>query len=80
VDEDALAAALKVEKIAGAALDVLEVEPPPLRHPLYPARSCLITPHNAWATKEARTRLMSEAVENLRAFIGGTPRNVIKPA
>ena len=80
VDEEALAAALKVEKIAGAALDVLEVEPPEARHPLYPARSCLITPHNAWATKEARTRLMNEAVENLRAFIAGTPRNVVKPA
>lgn len=78
VDEDALTATLKAEKLAGAALDVLEVEPPKPRHPLFDARNCLITPHNAWATREARTRLLDEAVENLRAFMAGKPRNVVK--
>lgn len=80
VDERALAAALESGRLAGAGLDVLESEPPQLRHPLYQQRNCLITPHNAWAAREARVRLLSEVVENLRAFLAGSSRNVIKPA
>jgi glycerate dehydrogenase len=77
VDEMALANALNSGRIAGAALDVLSVEPPPADNPLLTARNCLITPHLAWATRAARSRLMQIAVENLRAFLQGKPQNVV---
>lgn len=77
IDEPALARALNEGWIAGAGLDVLSAEPPPADHPLLTAKNCTITPHIAWATRAARERLMSEAVENLRAFQRGTPRNVV---
>ena len=77
IDEPALARALNEGWIAGAGLDVLSVEPPPADHPLLAAKNCTITPHIAWATRAARERLMSEVVENLRAFQGGKPRNVV---
>ena len=77
VDEAALADALNLGRIAGAALDVLSVEPPPVTNPLLSAKNCLITPHNAWGTRAARTRLMQIAVENVRAFIAGKPQNVV---
>jgi glycerate dehydrogenase len=79
VDEPALARALNEEWIAGAGLDVLGDEPPPPDHPLLRAKNCRITPHIAWATRAARERLMSEVVENLRAFMAGIPRNVVNP-
>jgi glycerate dehydrogenase len=77
VDENALAAALNSGKLAGAGLDVLSEEPPPAGNPLLSARNCIITPHLAWATKAARSRLMQVAVENVRAFLGGKPQNVV---
>ena len=77
IDEQALARALNEGWIAGAGLDVLSAEPPPADHPLLSAKNCTITPHIAWATRAARERLMSEVVENLRAFQRGTPRNVV---
>jgi len=77
VDEPALADALNSSRIAGAALDVLSVEPPPADNPLLTARNCLITPHLAWATRAARSRLMQIAVQNVRAFLQGKPRNVV---
>ena len=77
VDEAALAAALNAGKIAGAALDVLSVEPPPAENPLLTAKNCLITPHLAWATRAARKRLMRVVVENVRAFLAGQPVNVV---
>lgn len=77
VDESALAVALNNGQIAGAGLDVLSVEPPPANHPLLQAKNCLITPHNAWATRAARERLMQVAVENVRAFLAGKPQNVV---
>jgi len=76
VDSD-LANALNDEVIAGAGIDVLSVEPPQENNPLFKAKNCIITPHIAWATKEARTRLMEMAAENLRAFINGKPVNVV---
>jgi len=79
IDEPALARALNEGWIAGAGLDVLTEEPPPPDHPLLRARNCSITPHIAWATRAARGRLMSEVVENVRAFQQGTPRNVVNP-
>lgn len=77
VDEHALAEALAAGRLAGAGLDVLSVEPPPPDNPLLALPTCNITPHIAWATREARTRLLREVAENVRAFIAGTPRNVI---
>ncbi|HVM51348.1 MAG TPA: D-2-hydroxyacid dehydrogenase [Candidatus Acidoferrum sp.] len=77
VDEAALAEALNAGCLAGAAVDVLSVEPPPATNPLLTARNCLVTPHMAWGTRAARARLMDIAVENVRAFLQGAPRNVV---
>ena len=77
VDEPALAAALNADRLAGAALDVLAVEPPTPDNPLLTAKNCLITPHIAWATRAARSRLMATAVANVRAFLDGKPENVV---
>ncbi|MFD2614395.1 D-2-hydroxyacid dehydrogenase [Paenibacillus gansuensis] len=76
VDED-LADALNRGIIAGAGLDVLAVEPPPIDNPLLSARNCIVTPHIAWATKEARSRLMDIATANVSAFLNGAPVNVV---
>jgi glycerate dehydrogenase len=76
VDSD-LAEALNEGRIAGAGLDVLTNEPPKAENPLLSAKNCAITPHIAWATVEARSRLMQIIVENVRAFIEGRPINVI---
>jgi glycerate dehydrogenase len=77
VDETALAEALSSGRIAGAGLDVLSVEPPPMDHPLLRAPHCIITPHIGWATRAARERLMAVAVANVQAFLRGTPQNVV---
>lgn len=76
VDED-LADALNNEVIAGAGIDVLSVEPPPKDNPLFGAKNCIVTPHIAWASKEARERLMNTTVANLQAFRDGNPVNVV---
>ena len=77
LDEAAVANALNSGKIAGAAVDVVSVEPPKADNPLLTAKNCLVTPHIAWATRAARARLMDVAVENIRAFIAGQARNVV---
>lgn len=76
MDRD-LADALNNGQIAGAGLDVLPVEPPPPDNPLFTAKNCLVTPHMAWATQEARSRLMRTAVANVSAFLEGRPENVV---
>jgi glycerate dehydrogenase len=77
VNEAALAAALNEGRLAGAGLDVLAVEPPAAGNPLFSARNCFITPHIAWATRAARARLMETAIANVKAFLAGTPQNVV---
>lgn len=77
IDEAALADALNFGRIAAAALDVLSTEPPSSDNPLLTAKNCLITPHNAWAMRAARARLMKTSVDNVRAFLAGTPQNVV---
>ena len=72
-----LAAALADGTIAGAGIDVLESEPPESDHPLYDAPNVTITPHIAWATRSARSRLLVTAVENLQAFLAGAPQNLV---
>ncbi len=75
--EHELAEALNTGKLSGAALDVLAAEPPPNNNPLLNARNCIITPHIAWAPKEARIRLMGIAAENLEKFLAGIPQNIV---
>ena len=77
IDEQALADALNSAKIYAAGIDVLTEEPPRQDSPLLSARNCFVTPHIAWATLEARTRLLKICEENLRAFVEGSPQNVV---
>lgn len=77
VVEADLAQALTAGWIAGAAVDVLSVEPPIADNPLFSAPRCIITPHIAWATRESRERLLTAVVENARAFLAGCPQNEV---
>jgi glycerate dehydrogenase len=77
IDEPALAQALNAGRLAGAGLDVLSTEPPAADNPLLTAKNCYITPHIAWATRSARQRLLSIAIDNVAAFIVGRPQNVV---
>lgn len=77
VDEEAVASALKEGKLRAYCADVLSIEPAKEGNPLIGAPNAFITPHIAWATKEARTRLMDIALENLRAFLRGEASNVV---
>lgn len=72
-----LADALNADRLGGAGLDVLCVEPPAPDNPLLTAKRCVVTPHVAWASRAARARLLDTAVANVRAFLAGEPQNVV---
>jgi len=77
INDADLADALNNDIIAGAGIDVLSKEPPPADNPIFTTKNCIITPHIAWAAKEARARLMNTVVSNLKAFMNGVPVNVV---
>ena len=81
IDESALADSLRHDRIAGAGLDVLSVEPPSQDNPLLAAdlrsKNLLITPHTAWSAKEARQRLLDGLLNNLQAWLDGSPDNQV---
>ena len=77
VNENALAQALNNGRIAGAAVDVVSIEPIQPDNPLLSAQNCLISPHIAWATLGARQTLMAETIKNIKAFISGNSINVV---
>ena len=78
INEADLSIALNTGVIAAACLDVLSTEPPKSDNPMLSARNCFITPHIAWATIEARQRLMNITIENLNSYILGNLQNVVK--
>ena len=77
VNEADVAAALKCGHLGGYGADVMCIEPPSADNPLFSQPNAFITPHIAWATKEARSRLLEVCVENVKAFIEGHPQNVV---
>ena len=77
INEKDLSQVLQQKKIAGAALDVLSAEPPAKSNPLIGLSNCIVTPHNAWISKEARQRIMNITLDNIKAFIKGKPQNVV---
>lgn len=79
IDDRALIKALKSGKIGGAGIDVLRVEPPREGNPLLDTDlpNLLVTPHNAWASRQAMETLADQLVENLEAFVRGEPRNLV---
>jgi glycerate dehydrogenase len=77
INEPDLYQALKNGQLAGAGLDVLDGEPPRADHPLFELPNCIITPHQAWASREARQRLLEITVSNVASFLRGKPQNVV---
>jgi glycerate dehydrogenase len=81
IDEPALIDALRKQRIAAAALDVITTEPPPADHPIIRAApqldNLMVTPHTAWSARETRERLLQEVEENISSFLGGKPRNIV---
>ena len=77
VVEKDLADALNEERIGGAAVDVVAVEPMLPDNPLFTAKNIIITPHIAWAPRQTRERLLSIVTENLKAYLSGNPINKV---
>jgi glycerate dehydrogenase len=77
VDDQAVADALAAKQLAAFCADVLTEEPPKADNPLLSQPNAFITPHIAWASTEARVRLLQVAIGNVRAFLNGTPQNKV---
>jgi glycerate dehydrogenase len=77
VDDQAVADALQADRLRAFCADVLTEEPPKAENPLLKCENAYITPHIAWASCEARTRLIDIAINNVRAFVNGNPQNVV---
>ncbi|HEU4767732.1 MAG TPA: D-2-hydroxyacid dehydrogenase, partial [Pyrinomonadaceae bacterium] len=79
IDDEALIAALKEGRLGGAGIDVLRVEPPREGNPLLDVDlpNLIVTPHNAWASRQAMQTLADQLVDNLEAFVRGEPRNLV---
>lgn len=77
IEEEALTEALNAGKLRGAGIDVLDIEPMRPNHPYLTAKNCYVTPHVAWASIEARTRLIDLVAKNLSAFENGSPINCL---
>ena len=77
VNEQDVAEALKAGRLRAYCADVLSEEPPRADNPLLQCENAFITPHIAWATEEARTRLIAVAIDNVKAFVKGMPKNVV---
>ena len=77
INEEDLNDALNDGYLGGAGLDVLSVEPPPEDHILFKAKNCIITPHNAWASRESRGRILRIMTENIESFLQGNPVNLV---
>lgn len=77
IDESAVKDALVSGKLRGAAVDVTRQEPPNADSPLLTAPNCIITPHMAWTALEARQRILDCTMDNIRAFLAGSPKNVV---
>ena len=80
IEENDLAEALNRGQLAGAVVDVVSTEPIAADNPLLSARNIAITPHLAWATREARRRLMATTAENIKAFFNSVPQNIVNAA
>ncbi len=79
IDEQAVADALQEGRLGAYCADVLSVEPPPAENPLLSAPRAYITPHVAWATDEARQRIVEIIAANIEGHLSGAPRNVVNP-
>ena len=77
IDDQAVADALISGRLMAYAADVMTTEPPAQDNPLLHCPNAYLTPHIAWATKEARVRLLQVATDNVAAFISGQPKNVV---
>ena len=77
VDDQAVAEALAEDRLAAFCADVLTNEPPKATNPLLSQPNAFTTPHIAWASKEARIRLLQVAINNVRSFLNGQPQNVV---
>lgn len=77
IDEDALIHALQNNLIAGAALDVQTVEPPPSDSLLYTLANCILTPHVGWKRAETRQRIVKEVANNIAKFVEGNTVNIV---
>ena len=77
INEQDLADALNADQLAAAAVDVLSIEPPSATNPLLRAKNCIITPHTAWMSLEARGRILGVTLQNIDWYLKGQPQNLV---